>query len=289
MEADNEEISIGIREQEQDTKQILLRSLVSNLPMEAILEVWNVRATGTYGIGHYVILLNDGTHLCTCLLLLNKGLVCRHFFRVGTYSRFATFHISMIPNRWYLNPDVEPNDILQQYSFIPVCDKIQLEDNIPFITFRHFFSIWIDSYGSPSLYSSQSSQSSVRSPKAIYAELSGLSKKAIDCAIKTEMQDELSNLFKAFIYDIQSRLEGNSIDINNPVVIKHKGRPPKRLVANVEKDVLHREKKVLKDSSAVNVIEGQSKSNLESSTNVTKGRKCGKCNQYGHYAKTCLN
>ncbi|PKC54855.1 hypothetical protein RhiirA1_542736 [Rhizophagus irregularis] len=248
MEADNEEISMGIREQEQDTKQILLRSLVSNLPMEAILEVWNVRATGTYGIGHYVILLNDGTHLCTCLLLLNKGLVCRHFFRVGTYSRFATFHISMIPNRWYLNPDVEPNDILQQYSFIP-----------------------IDSYGSPSLYSSQSSQSSVRSPKAIYAELSGLSKKAIDCAIKTEMQDELSNLFKAFIYDIQSRLEGNSIDINNLVIIKHKGRPPKRLVANVEKDVLHREKKVLKDSSAVNVTEGQSKSNLESSTIITKG------------------
>ncbi|CAB4382976.1 unnamed protein product [Rhizophagus irregularis] len=65
MEADNEEISMGIREQEQDTKQILLRSLVSNLPMKAILEVWNVRATGTYGIWHYVILLNDGTHLCT--------------------------------------------------------------------------------------------------------------------------------------------------------------------------------------------------------------------------------
>ncbi|CAB4403132.1 unnamed protein product [Rhizophagus irregularis] len=132
MEADNEEISMEIREQEQDTNQILLRSLVSNLPMEAILEVWNVRATGTYGIGHYVILLNDGTHLCTCLLLLNKGLVCRYFFCVGTYSRFTTFHISMIPNRWYLNPNIELNDILQQYSFIP-----------------------IDSYGSPSLYSSQ--------------------------------------------------------------------------------------------------------------------------------------
>ncbi|GES98726.1 pogo transposable element with KRAB domain isoform X2 [Rhizophagus clarus] len=39
METDNEEISVGIREQEQDTKQILLRSLVSNLLIEAILEV----------------------------------------------------------------------------------------------------------------------------------------------------------------------------------------------------------------------------------------------------------
>ncbi|PKK62649.1 hypothetical protein RhiirC2_855528 [Rhizophagus irregularis] len=202
--------------------------------------------------------------------------------RVITYQESRLGGLGIEKQTYVIAAVPEPPSLsyfLQQYSFIPVCDKIQLEDNIPFenhITFQHFFSIWIDSYGSPSLYSSQSSQSSVRSPKAIYAKLSGLSKKAIDCAIKTEMQDELSNLFKVFIYDIQSRLEGNSIDINNPVVIKHKGRPPKRLVANVEKDVLHRKKKVLKDSSAVNVTEGQSKSNLESSTIITKGRKCGK-------------
>ena len=57
---------------------------MSNLPTEAIVEVWHVRATGTQEIGHHVILLDEGTHLCTCLLLVNKGLVCRHFFRVGT-------------------------------------------------------------------------------------------------------------------------------------------------------------------------------------------------------------
>ena len=79
---------------------------------------------------------------------------------------------------------------------------------------------------------------------------------------------------------------GNLTDINNSIVIKHKGRPAKRLIANVEKG-LHKEKRILEDSSNVNVIEGQSNSyNLE---NSTKGRKCGKCGQYGHYAKTCQN
>ncbi|CAB4444471.1 unnamed protein product [Rhizophagus irregularis] len=287
IETDNEEISIGIREQEQDTRQILLRSLVSTIPMEAILEVWNVRATGTRGIGHYVILLNEGTHLCTCLLLINKGLVCQHFFRVGTYSRFATFHICMIPNRWYINPDVEPNDLLQQYTFIPVCDKIQSEDNIPFknpITFQHFFSIRIDSHGS------QPSQPAVNSPKAMYAELAGLSKKAIDCALKSDKQQELLNIFKAFIYDVKSELEPeNFTDVINPVVIKHKGRPPKRLISSVEKG-LNREKRVLKDVSNSNVIEDNNTSNIvEDFTNDTKGRKCSKCKQYGHYAKTCQN
>ena len=103
------------------------------------------------------------------------------------------------------------------------------------------------------------------------------------------MQFDLLNIFKAFVYDVQSRLEPNLTDINNPVVVRHKGRPPKRLVASVEKG-LHREKRVLEDSNIVNVIEDHGTSNnIEDSTNVTRGRKCGKCNQYGHYAKTCQN
>ncbi|PKC58238.1 hypothetical protein RhiirA1_400795 [Rhizophagus irregularis] len=256
IEIDNKEISIEIREQEQDTRQILLRSLVSTIPMEAILEVWN-------------------------------GLVCRHFFCVGTYSRFTIFHICMILNRWYINPDVESNDLLQQYPFIPVCDKIQSEDNIPFknpITFQHFFSIWIDSHGS------QPSQPAVNSPKAMYAELAGLSKKAIDCALKSDKQQELLNIFKAFIYDVKSGLEPkNFTDVINPVVIKHKGRPLKRLISSVEKG-LNREKRVLKDVSNSNVLEDNNTSNIiEDFTNDTKGRKCSKCKQYRHYAKTCQN
>ncbi|GBC12076.2 hypothetical protein GLOIN_2v1472430 [Rhizophagus irregularis DAOM 181602=DAOM 197198] len=170
----------------------------------------------------------------------------------------------MIPNRWYINPDVEPNDLLQQYSFIPVCDKIQSEDNIPFknpITFQHFFSIQIDSHGS------QPSQPAVNSPKAMYAELAGLSKKAIDCALKSDKQQELLNIFKAFIYDVKSGLEPeNFTDVINPVVIKHK------------------------DVSNSNVIEDNNTSNIvEDFTNDTKGQKCSKCKQYGHYAKTCQN
>uniref|UniRef100_U9TAX6 SWIM-type domain-containing protein n=1 Tax=Rhizophagus irregularis (strain DAOM 181602 / DAOM 197198 / MUCL 43194) TaxID=747089 RepID=U9TAX6_RHIID len=253
--------------------------------IETILEVWNIRATDTQGIGHYTILLDKGTHLCTCLLLINKGLVCRHFFRVGTYSRIATFHISIILSRWYLNPDVELSDLLQQYPFIPICDKTQSEDDIPFqshATFQHFFSIRIDSYGPQS---SQSSQLPVKS-KAIYAELSGLSKKAIDYATKADMQHELLNVFKAFIYDVQGRLEVLT-DINNPIIVKHKGRPPKRLISNVEKN-LHREKRVLKD--IVNVVEEHCiSSHIEDSASGTKGQKCSKCKQYGHYVKTCSN
>src|ERR1043165_652416 len=79
----------------------------------------------------------------------------------------------------------------------------------------------------------------------------------------------------------------NLTDINNPRVIKHKGRPPKRLMASVEK-VLDRRKRVLNDTSNVTEEHASNNNNMEAAlTDDIKGRKCGKCRQYGHYAKTC--
>ena len=143
------------------------------------------------------------------------------------------------------------------------------------ITFQHFFIFQVDSHASPP---------AVKSSKAIYAELFGLSKKGIDCALKANMQHELVNLLKAFIYDahnknVQETQENETFtDINNPAIVKHKRRPSKRLKANVEQS-LHKGKQVLKDSIQVNVMDN----------NEVKGRKCGKCKGYGHYARTCQN
>ncbi len=118
-------------------------------------------------------------------------------FHVGTYSQHAIFHISMILNRWYLDTNIKPDDLLQQHFFISVCNTTQSEDdNIVFkksITFYHFFYIRVD------LYDSQSFE---KLTKAIYVKLFGLSKKAVDYAIKADMQHELSDIFKTFIYDI---------------------------------------------------------------------------------------
>src|SRR3989337_1057962 len=103
-------------------------------------------------------------------------------------------------------------------------------------------------------------QSFGKSTKTVYAELSELSKKAIDYAIKANMQHELSNALKKLIHDIQNKINENEngnenenlADINNPPVIKHKGRPPKRLKASVES----KGKQVLKDSTQVNIMDG---------------------------------
>jgi len=179
-----------------------------------------------------------------------------------------------------MDTDVQIDDLLQQYSSIPVCDTAQTEDSVEInrsINFHHFFSLQIDSHGS---------QANVKSTKAIYAELFGLSKKVIDCALKADMQHELANLFKSFIYDAQNkyRLETTSFaDVENPTITKHKGRPPKRLKSSVETNTSFKGKQPLKDSTKVNIADNN---NIDD-TSSTRGRKCGKCKQYSHYAKTC--
>ena len=182
----------------------------------------------------------------------------------------------MIPARWYLNSDTNPTDLLQQNSSVLVCGTIQSEDNPALEK-----SISLDQL-SLIQNDSASTQLSVKLSKVIYAELFGISRKAIEYAIKADMQDELSDMFKTFIYNIQCKINNQEIenlsDINNPAIVKHKGWPPKRLKANVEQS-LHKGKQVLKDSTQVNVMDN----------NEVKGRKCRKCKGYGHYARTCQN
>ena len=139
---------------------------------------------------------------------------------------------------------------MQQHSSIPVCgttkdENIELEKSI---NFQHFFIFQVDSHAFPL---------AVKSSKAIYAELFGLSKKGIDCALKANMQHELVNLLKSFIYDAQNKNAQEAeplADINNSAIIKHKRRPLKRLKSNVETFLSKGSKRVLKDSTQVNII-----------------------------------
>ena len=117
--------------------------------------------------------------------------------------------------------------------------------------------------------------------------------KGIDCALKINMYHELLNILKSFIYDAQSKMNEQDpeafTNVANPTITKYKGRPPKRLKANVEQSRSNRNwvNRVLKDSTQDNMKNDNNI--LEDETNNSKGRRCGCCREYGHYAKTCPN
>ncbi|RIB12916.1 hypothetical protein C2G38_2144824 [Gigaspora rosea] len=64
------------------------------------------------------------THICTCLGLVNRGIICWHFFQIMLYSDMARFHISFIPSRWYC--DKHPDPYEQLYYIAQKFNKGQL-------------------------------------------------------------------------------------------------------------------------------------------------------------------
>jgi len=49
----------------------------------------------------FVLLLNDGSHVCTCRLHQNKDFVCMHVFHLKRDNVSVKYHIHLIPRRWF--------------------------------------------------------------------------------------------------------------------------------------------------------------------------------------------
>ncbi|CAB4445178.1 unnamed protein product [Rhizophagus irregularis] len=63
------------REDDYDQPQSLFSSLIKNIPYNSIRQVWKAtRHRGQKSELQHIILLDDGSHLCTCLWLINKGI-----------------------------------------------------------------------------------------------------------------------------------------------------------------------------------------------------------------------
>ena len=64
-------------------------------------EIWVVRVGNSLIAKHYVILLKNNAHIYSCLMIIQKGIVCRHYFQIMLNTCKARFHIRLIPSRWY--------------------------------------------------------------------------------------------------------------------------------------------------------------------------------------------
>src|SRR6185436_15332527 len=88
-----------------DAYVIELDQLIMGLDLARIRELWHVSSIDRKS-KHFVILYDNAAHLCTCLTLINRGLVCRHFFAIMLISPIAKFHIQLVPQRWYTDSSV---------------------------------------------------------------------------------------------------------------------------------------------------------------------------------------
>ncbi|RHZ73243.1 hypothetical protein Glove_232g104 [Diversispora epigaea] len=72
--------------------------------------------------------MSNGSHRCTCNLLITHGYSCRHFYKILRLSSNAKWHIGLISSRWYKDDKIifDTNDI-NQHSPISLCNTIDSE------------------------------------------------------------------------------------------------------------------------------------------------------------------
>src|ERR1051325_8792067 len=106
--------------------------MIKFVELQNIKELWSVNVGNSSKIKHYVILLQNYGHICSCLSIIRCGVVCRHYFQVMLTTKNAIFHIRLIPTRWY-NCEKNGSDEL----FL-VADKFMQEHEEQYtITYNH--------------------------------------------------------------------------------------------------------------------------------------------------------
>ncbi|PKY42847.1 hypothetical protein RhiirA4_507429 [Rhizophagus irregularis] len=141
------------RKDDYDQPQSLFSSLIENIAHNSIRQVWKVtRHRGQKSEPQYVILLDDGSHLCTCLWLINRGI----------------FHISLIPQRWY---NYNKYNTEQHKEPIYQIEENELDEMGPGLSFQHLANF----RKTPNIVQS-------RGPKQKYGFGMSYAKKALDIA-----------------------------------------------------------------------------------------------------------
>ncbi|CAB5376007.1 unnamed protein product [Rhizophagus irregularis] len=238
---------LGILGHSHDIPQIRLRELLNGISYNDITEIWEVSYIASKtSKSHYVVILKDATLLCTCMFIVNQGMICRHQFRVLIQSDNVIFHISHIHTRWFnLSSDPPTNST----GFITIVNG---EKNHTTIPLSYMNQLRTDNVYTPTIREKVNK-------KIQYGAAMSIAKTSIQIAVTEDVTAELIGILTQFIMkyrrstglsieksteslqdsqgsSIQDNLQPLSVlpDISNPEYHKSKGRPPKRYKSTVE-------------------------------------------------------
>ncbi|RHZ71330.1 hypothetical protein Glove_260g9 [Diversispora epigaea] len=118
-----------------DARQITASCMISDIGRHQITSMWAVSVGNKLVEKHFIILLSNGSHHCSCLSLINRGIVCRHYFQIMLCTPIAKFHLRLIPSRWYnKNKDPSREPFLVASKFEDENINIIPQSEIPFLT-----------------------------------------------------------------------------------------------------------------------------------------------------------
>ncbi|CAB5391400.1 unnamed protein product [Rhizophagus irregularis] len=254
-----------------ESPRATIEQLIEVSGRDNVKEIWAVRVGNSLIAKHYVILLKNDAHMCSCLMVIQKGVVCRHYFQVMLNTCEARFYIRLIPSRWY-----QKDKDVSHEAFI-VADKFQngmstnaiQENNVGYLC-------TIDKEKEDLL----EHRMNLLDEKIMYGTLHGTYKKALRKALQTktdslrliEILEDFANEDSEFEsederlgeeeFDESDKENINPFQLGNPKIRRGKGRPAgtRRYKASNEKD---------------------------QSEKTKQQRHCKKCGNLEHYQKNC--
>ncbi|CAO3569834.1 unnamed protein product [Mortierella alpina] len=182
----------------------------------------------------YVILLADHSYFCSCLLLQNSGLVCKHFFYLMQEYESCKFHLKLVRTRWFQDEALAVDNIDKfmgkQAFLVANCHNVDLQpEQRPSVSYLEDVRRMI------------SEESAIPKPGKIearkkrqYGELMGVAKSAIslaqddqDSATRLDIMDSIEGVLNRRQKRLASSegLLEDADEIKDPLVGKKVGRP----------------------------------------------------------------
>ena len=121
---------IDVIEDLYDFRQTYLMALINSIPIDMIKEIWRITPYIVPNSYQYIIILDDGTHLCTCLLLVSRGIICHYYFKLMVKNLNALFHVMMMLTSQFQNKSWKNLENISKKAFIGVSSQIYSDDSV---------------------------------------------------------------------------------------------------------------------------------------------------------------
>jgi hypothetical protein len=250
------------QEDDHDASLCVIDMLLEKVSKACVHDIYQVTPIRGHSC-HFVVLFDKTSHLCTCLLLINRGIFCRHFFAVMLSTESACFHLGLVAKRWFKESDCSNlADVLNSMSAVYItsnsdipqeCNSennsfdqiVKLRGNYMFAEpFREivnkryrYVSYFLFCYEIIIIKVIQLWFFLLLCTR--YGVSQGLTKQAMDLAIETNTDEELNRILRQWIaqkkiHSLHSDEYNQPVIILNPEHVRTKGASSKRIKSAFE-------------------------------------------------------
>ncbi|RIB03241.1 hypothetical protein C2G38_2225697 [Gigaspora rosea] len=179
--------SMTIQEQSIDELQATLKQMLKFVGPNNVKELWTINIANSLNIKHY--LLQNNSYLCSCLFIIQCGIMCRYYFQLMLATSNAKFHIRMLPSQWYSANDTGSDELfLVADKFIQDMPILPNDSPVPYL---YFFRQERADFRKENLNTLEQ--------RITYGKLHGVYKKALNKALQNKSKSQqLINLLQDF-------------------------------------------------------------------------------------------